>query len=107
MPALTRADKINHISKQQRRLAIKYSNGHHRPYEGQALYLPKNIYSGDGILDRIGSFLMNNKDNISAIGNTIGTVTDTIGKVATIGIDIYKQIRTAKKAELIMQQLKR
>ena len=55
MTILTKADKINYLSKQQQINTIKYGNGVSSSFSGEALYLPKLRY-GDGILDTIGSF---------------------------------------------------
>ena len=99
MPILTKADRINYIPKQLKINTIKYGNGINRSYShnGEALYLPKLMYNGQGFLDTIGSFLLNNKDNISAIANTIGTVGDTIGKTTGTTIDIIKRARELKQ----------
>ena len=107
MTILTKADKINYLSKQKTINTIKYGNGFTRYGQGpsslvfgEALYLPKLRYNGDGILDSIGSFLINNKDNINAIANTVGTVTDSVGKVAGTTIDIVRKARELKNQGL-------
>ena len=105
MPILTKADKINYVPKRLKINTIKYGNGINQSYGGETLYLPKLMYngngvdlwSGNGILDTIGSFLLNNKDNISAIANTIGTVGDTICKATGTTIDIIKRARELKQ----------
>ena len=99
MTILTKADKINYLSKQQKINTIKYGNGVNRSFSWEALYLPKLRY-GDGVLDIIGSFLINNKDTIHAIANTVGTVSDSIGKVAGTTIDIVKKARELKNQGL-------
>ena len=115
MTILTKADKINYLSKQQKINTIKYGNGVSRNGQspnfafssGEALYLPKLRYGqgpaftyGDGILDTIGSFLINNKDTINAIANTVGSVSDSIGKVAGTTIDIVKKARELRNQGL-------
>ena len=56
-----------------------------------------DLWSGNGILDTIGSFLLNNKDNINAIASTIGTIGDTIGKTTGTTIDIIKRARELRQ----------
>ena len=47
MPILTKADKINYLSQQQKINTIKYGNGINQSYGGEALYLPKLRCDGD------------------------------------------------------------
>ena len=100
MTILTKANKINDLSNQQTINTIKYGNGVSRTFSGEALYLPKLRYNGDGILDSIGSFLINNKDNINAIANTVGTVNESVGKVAGTTINIVRKALELKNQGL-------
>ena len=52
------------------------------------------------MLDSIGSFLINNKDTINTIANTVGTVSDSIGKVAGKQLILLKKARELKNQGL-------
>ena len=64
------SDMYKYVDKQTKVELIRYSNGVKKIYEGEAIYLPKRLYDGDGIVGDIINFISKNKDTI---GNSAST----------------------------------
>ena len=90
-------DMYKYIDKQRKVESIRYSNGVKKIYEGEAIYLPKRLYDGDGIVGDIINFISKNKDTIGNIASTASSVVDTIGKVGNTTLDIVKKARELRK----------
>ena len=90
-------DMYKYIDKQRKVESIRYSNGVKKIYEGEAIYLPKRLYDGDGIVGDIINFISKNKDTIGNIASTASSVVDTIGEVRNTTLDIAKKARELRK----------
>ena len=92
------ADMYKYIDKKRKVDLIKYSNGVKKIYEGQAIYLPRRLYNGDGLFDNIVKFVSDNKDTIKNIAGVASPVADSVGKIGTNTIDIVRKARELKKS---------
>ena len=95
------SDKYKYFDKQRRVEIIKYSNGVKKIYEGQAIYLPRRLYNGDGLFDNIVKFLSDNRDTIKNITGVASSVVDTIGKVGNTTLDLVRKARELKNKQPI------
>ena len=95
------ADMYKYIDKQRKVDLIKYSNGVKKIYEGQAIYLPRRLYNGDGLFDNIVKFVSDNRDTIKNIAGVAGTVADSVGKIGSNTIDVVRKIRELKNKQPI------
>ena len=80
---------------------IKYSNGVKKIYEGQAIYLPRQLYNGDGIFGDIFNFIAKNKDTISNVSSTASSVADSVWKISSNSVDVVRKIRVLKNKQPI------
>ena len=86
-------DMYKYIDKQRKVENIRYSNGVKKIYEGEAIYLPKRLYDGDGIIGDIINFISKNKDTIGNIASTASSVADSVGKISSNAIDVVRKIK--------------
>ena len=91
------SDMYKYVDKQKKVESIKYSNGVKKVYDGEAVYLPKRLYDGDGIVGDIINFISKNKYNIGNIASTASSVVDTIGKVGNTTLDLVRKTRELRK----------
>ena len=89
-------DKYKYFDKQRKVELIRYSNGVKKIYEGQAIYLPRRLYNGDGLFDNIVKFVSDNRDTIKNIAGVESSVVDTIGKVGNTTLDLVRKARELK-----------
>ena len=54
-------DKYKYFDKQRKVELIRYSNGVKNVYDGKAVYLPRRLYNGYGLLDNIVKFVSDNR----------------------------------------------
>ena len=95
------SDMYKYVDKQQIDELIRYSNGVKKIYECEAIYLPKRLYDGDGIVQNIINFISKNKDSIGNIASTASSVVDTFGKVGNTTLDLVRKARELKNKQPI------
>ena len=95
------SDKYKYFDKQRRVEIIKYSNGVKKIYEGQAIYLPRRLYNGDGLFDNIVKFVSDKRDTIKNIAGVASSVADSVGQIGSNAIDIVKKARELKNKQPI------
>ena len=70
-------------------------------FDGNAIYLPRRLYDGDGIFNDNVKFVSDNKDTIKNIVGVAGTVADSVGKIGTNTINVVKKARELKNKQPI------
>lgn len=68
--------------------------------------MPKSRYNGDGIFSDIVGFISTNKDTISNIASTIGTVVEAGSKLANSAIETIKKAKELQNQNILMKQIK-
>ena len=86
-------DMYKYIDRQRKVESIRFSNGVKNIYEGKAIYSPKRLYDGDGIVGDIINFISKNEDTIGNIASTASSVADSVGKIGSNAIDVVKNIK--------------
>ena len=72
---------------------------------GKALYLPKSkCKDGDGIMD-IFKLIANNKDLISSVAGSAGSVIDAGSKLSNLTLDSISKVNDIRKKQLENERL--
>ena len=77
-----------------------------KTFTGKALYLPKSkCKDGDGIMD-IFKLIANNKDLISSVAGSAGSVIDAGSKLSNLTLDSISKVKDIRKSLSKMRNLK-
>ena len=86
-------DMYKYIDKHRKVESIRYLNGVKQIYECEAVYLPKSLYDGDGLIDNIVKFVSDNQNTIKNIAGFASTVADGVKKIGTNTINVVRKIK--------------
>ncbi len=96
MPIIFQSDIQNYIPKRL-----------NKTYSGKALYLPgRKKCDGDGLSD-IAKWLTTNKDMITGIAGTAGSVIDAGSKLSSLTLDSISKVKDIRKKSLENEKLER
>ena len=96
MVIVHKSDLFKYYDKLRKVDSIRYNNGVKKIYKGQAIYLPRQLYNGDGIFGDIINFISKNKDTISNVASAASSVVDNVRKISNTTLDTIKKTQEIK-----------